>query len=170
MVFPALFTAGMSMVDATDGVLMVGAYGWALKQPMRKLMYNFIITAFSVLAALIIAALEVLDLIASRSAPTGPFLGMGGLSQSSFRRHGLRDYRRAWRVLGHVRHPNAAQIHGRYPYLALSLIGGSMVGRRNAANDSIFPPKYAHRHLKSFPNFTMMRGGEHVSWQVRGLR
>jgi len=32
MVFPALFTAGMSMVDATDGVLMVGAYGWALKQ------------------------------------------------------------------------------------------------------------------------------------------
>jgi len=61
------------MVDATDGVLMVGAYGWALKQPMRKLMYNFIITAFSVLAALIIAALEVLDLIASRSAPTGPF-------------------------------------------------------------------------------------------------
>jgi high-affinity nickel-transport protein len=29
LVFPALFTAGMSLVDSSDGVLMVGAYGWA---------------------------------------------------------------------------------------------------------------------------------------------
>jgi high-affinity nickel-transport protein len=29
LVFPALFTAGMSLVDTTDGVLMLGAYGWA---------------------------------------------------------------------------------------------------------------------------------------------
>ena len=28
LVFPALFTAGMSLVDSRDGVLMVGAYGW----------------------------------------------------------------------------------------------------------------------------------------------
>ncbi len=28
MVFPALFTAGMSLVDTTDGILMLGAYGW----------------------------------------------------------------------------------------------------------------------------------------------
>ena len=29
LVFPALFTAGMSLVDTTDSVLMLGAYGWA---------------------------------------------------------------------------------------------------------------------------------------------
>ncbi len=29
MVFPALFAAGMSLIDTTDGVLMLGAYNWA---------------------------------------------------------------------------------------------------------------------------------------------
>src|ERR1700681_573336 len=29
MVFPALFTAAMSLVDTSDGILMLGAYGWA---------------------------------------------------------------------------------------------------------------------------------------------
>ena len=29
MIFPALFTAGMTLIDTTDSVLMVGAYGWA---------------------------------------------------------------------------------------------------------------------------------------------
>jgi nickel/cobalt transporter (NiCoT) family protein len=37
MVFPALFTAGMSLIDSTDGVLMLGAYGWAFNKPIRKL-------------------------------------------------------------------------------------------------------------------------------------
>jgi high-affinity nickel-transport protein len=46
MVFPALFTAGMSAVDTTDGVLMLGAYGWAFNKPIRKLYYNMTITAF----------------------------------------------------------------------------------------------------------------------------
>lgn len=29
LAFPALFTAGMALIDTTDGVLMLGAYGWA---------------------------------------------------------------------------------------------------------------------------------------------
>jgi nickel/cobalt transporter (NiCoT) family protein len=37
LVFPALFTTGMSLVDTSDGVLMVGAYGWAFRNPIRKL-------------------------------------------------------------------------------------------------------------------------------------
>jgi len=37
LIFPALFTAGMTLVDTTDGVLMVGAYGWAFVNPLRKL-------------------------------------------------------------------------------------------------------------------------------------
>jgi high-affinity nickel-transport protein len=73
MVFPALFTAGMSLIDTTDGLFMVGAYGWALVKPMRKLIYNFTITLFSILVALIIGALEALNLIADRFALNGAF-------------------------------------------------------------------------------------------------
>ncbi len=49
LVFPALFTAGMSLMDTTDSVLMTGAYGWAFVNPVRKLWYNLTITAASVL-------------------------------------------------------------------------------------------------------------------------
>ncbi len=37
LVFPALFTAGMSLIDTTDSVLMLGAYGWAFVKPIRDL-------------------------------------------------------------------------------------------------------------------------------------
>ena len=63
MVFPALFTAGMSLVDTTDGVLMLGAYGWAFMKPIRKLYYNMTITAVSVVVAVMIGGLETLNLI-----------------------------------------------------------------------------------------------------------
>ena len=63
MVFPALFTAGMTLVDTTDSVLMVGAYGWAFLNPIRKLWYNLTITSVSVLVALLIGGLEALGLI-----------------------------------------------------------------------------------------------------------
>ena len=49
--FPALFTAGMTLIDTTDGVLMLGAYGWAFMKPIRKLYYNMTITAVSVVVA-----------------------------------------------------------------------------------------------------------------------
>ena len=51
LVFPALFTAGMTLMDTADSALMVGAYGWALKNPLRKLWYNLTITAASVAVA-----------------------------------------------------------------------------------------------------------------------
>ena len=60
LIFPALFTAGMALVDTTDSVLMVGAYGWAFVQPLRKLWYNLTITAVSVLVALLIGGIEAL--------------------------------------------------------------------------------------------------------------
>jgi nickel/cobalt transporter (NiCoT) family protein len=47
LVFPALFTAGMALVDTSDGVLMLGAYGWAFLNPVRKLFYNLTITGKS---------------------------------------------------------------------------------------------------------------------------
>jgi high-affinity nickel-transport protein len=73
MVFPALFTAGMSLIDTSDGLLMTGAYSWASVRPQRKLVYNFTVTLFSILVALIIGALEALNLVANRFALGGPF-------------------------------------------------------------------------------------------------
>ena len=58
LIFPLLFTAGMSLVDTTDGILMLGAYGWAFVKPMRKLYYNMVITLVSVLVALIVGGIE----------------------------------------------------------------------------------------------------------------
>jgi nickel/cobalt transporter (NiCoT) family protein len=63
LAFPALFTAGMALVDTTDSVLMTGAYGWAFVQPLRKLWYNLTITAVSVLVALLIGGVEALGLL-----------------------------------------------------------------------------------------------------------
>ena len=70
MAFPALFTAAMALVDTADGVMMLGAYGWALGEPSRKLGYNMVITAGSVLVALVIGTAEVLDLVAVPGAST----------------------------------------------------------------------------------------------------
>jgi high-affinity nickel-transport protein len=73
LVFPALFTAGMSLVDTTDSVLMLGAYGWAYAKPMRKLYYNMTITLISVVVALLVGGLEALGLLGRRFAFRGAF-------------------------------------------------------------------------------------------------
>jgi high-affinity nickel-transport protein len=71
LVFPVLFTAGMSLVDTGDGVLMVGAYGWAFVNPLRKLYYNLTITGVSVIVAVVVGAIETLGLIAEKLGLTG---------------------------------------------------------------------------------------------------
>ncbi len=66
LLLPALFAAGMSLVDTTDGVLMLGAYGWAYIRPIRKLYYNLTITLISVLIAFVIGGIEALGIVANR--------------------------------------------------------------------------------------------------------
>ena len=66
LIFPALFTAGMALVDTSDSVLMTRAYGWAFVNPLRKLWYNLTITAVSVLVALFVGGVEVLGLMADK--------------------------------------------------------------------------------------------------------
>jgi nickel/cobalt transporter (NiCoT) family protein len=73
MVFPALFTAGMALVDTTDSILMLGAYGWAFAKPLRKLYYNITITSVSVLVAVVIGGLETLGLVQSEYNLAGWF-------------------------------------------------------------------------------------------------
>jgi nickel/cobalt transporter (NiCoT) family protein len=62
LVFPILFAAGMSLIDTTDNILMLGAYGWAFVKPVRKLYYNLTITFVSVVVALVVGAIEALGL------------------------------------------------------------------------------------------------------------
>jgi high-affinity nickel-transport protein len=64
LAFPALFSAGMSLLDTTDGILMLGAYGWAFVKPIRKLYYNLTITVVSAVVAILIGGIETLGLIA----------------------------------------------------------------------------------------------------------
>ncbi|WP_159010092.1 HoxN/HupN/NixA family nickel/cobalt transporter [Bradyrhizobium sp. S69] len=73
LVFPALFTAGMSLVDTTDGVLMVNAYGWAFIKPIRKLYYNLTITLVSIVVALLIGSVEALGLLGDKFGLAGTF-------------------------------------------------------------------------------------------------
>jgi high-affinity nickel-transport protein len=73
MMFPALFTAGMALIDTTDSILMLGAYGWAFARPLRKLYYNITITSVSVLVALIVGGLETLGLVQGELHLSGPF-------------------------------------------------------------------------------------------------
>jgi len=73
LVFPALFTAGMTLVDTTDSILMLGAYGWAFVKPIRKLYYNMTITFVSVVVAVLVGGIEALGLAVDQFGLTGAF-------------------------------------------------------------------------------------------------
>ena len=73
LVFPALFTAGMTLLDTIDSMLMTETYGWACVDPLRKLWYNLTITAASVVVALFIGSVEALGLIADKLGLEGGF-------------------------------------------------------------------------------------------------
>lgn len=66
LVFPTLFAAGMTLIDTTDSVLMVKAYGWAFVNPVRKLYYNLTITFISVVVAVVIGGAMALGLVAEK--------------------------------------------------------------------------------------------------------
>lgn len=86
LVFPALFTAGMTLIDTTDSILMLGAYGWAFVKPIRKLYYNLTITAVSVMVAVVVGGLETLNLIGDQLGLTdgGGFWGAIGSLNENF--------------------------------------------------------------------------------------
>jgi high-affinity nickel-transport protein len=84
LVFPALFAAGMSLVDSTDNVLMLGAYGWAFVKPIRKLYYNITITAVSVVVAFAVGGIEALGLLVGRFHLTGRLWDLVGRLNDNF--------------------------------------------------------------------------------------
>jgi high-affinity nickel-transport protein len=64
LVFPALFAAGMVLIDTADSAVMTGAYGWALRDPRRKLNYNIAVTAVSVGVAIGVGGIELIGMLA----------------------------------------------------------------------------------------------------------
>ncbi|MGF6999641.1 HoxN/HupN/NixA family nickel/cobalt transporter [Paraburkholderia sp. GAS32] len=84
MVFPVLFSAGMSLIDTVDGHLMLGAYGWAYEKPLRKIYYNMTITLVSIVVAVVIGGIEALGLLAKQFSLTGPVWNAIGLLNANF--------------------------------------------------------------------------------------
>jgi high-affinity nickel-transport protein len=83
LVLPMLFAAGMSLIDTTDGVMMLGAYDWAFVKPIRKLYYNMTITLVSVHVAMFIGGIEALGLITDKLGWSGWFWdGVGTLTDN----------------------------------------------------------------------------------------
>jgi high-affinity nickel-transport protein len=71
---PILFTAGMTVMDTTDGLFMNLAYGWVFFNPVRKVYYNLAITGLSVAICFFIGGIEALSLLPQE---------IGGLSQTT---------------------------------------------------------------------------------------
>jgi nickel/cobalt transporter (NiCoT) family protein len=72
---PLLFAAGMSLMDTADGAFMSHAYGWAFANPVRKVYYNLTVTGLSVVAALLIGGIELMQVLASRMRLSEGFWG-----------------------------------------------------------------------------------------------
>src|SRR3984885_10352917 len=75
---PILFAAGMTMMDTTDGVLMSKAYNWAFLNPLRKIFYNITTTGLSIVVALVIGSIELLQVFITVGNLHGPFFDFIG--------------------------------------------------------------------------------------------
>jgi nickel/cobalt transporter (NiCoT) family protein len=89
MLFPALFAAGMALIDTTDGILMLGAYDWAFVKPIRKLYYNLIITLLAVVIAVVIGGIEALGLMKEQLNLSGGLWNIVGLLNANFNNIGF---------------------------------------------------------------------------------
>jgi nickel/cobalt transporter (NiCoT) family protein len=89
LVFPTLFAAGMSLVDTSDGILMLGAYEWAFVRPIRKLYYNLTITLVAVIVAVLIGGIEALGLLRDQLGLKGGFWSVIGSLNDNFNNLGF---------------------------------------------------------------------------------
>jgi high-affinity nickel-transport protein len=73
LVFPLLFTAGMSLMDSLDGLAMMKVYDWAMNDVIRKLFFNIFVTGASVFVALFVGTIEWIQVVSSEFNLTSPF-------------------------------------------------------------------------------------------------
>ena len=64
---PIIFAAGMSLMDALDGIFMTKAYSWAFTSPLRKIYYNITTTGLSIFVALVIGTVQVVGVLADNT-------------------------------------------------------------------------------------------------------
>jgi high-affinity nickel-transport protein len=103
LVFPLLFAAAMALIDTADGVLMAGAYRWAVIHPLRKLHYNMTITLMSIALALFIGAIELTVLATRLLGLSGPLAEVARGINESFNALGfgiIGAFAAAWLVSG----------------------------------------------------------------------
>jgi nickel/cobalt transporter (NiCoT) family protein len=80
LALPLLFAAGMALMDTADGAFMARAYGWAFSSPVRRVYYNLTVTALSVVVALAVGSVELLQVLGERLHLGGPvFAWLRGL-------------------------------------------------------------------------------------------
>lgn len=75
LILPILFTAGMTLFDSLDGILMNWAYEWAFAKPVRKVYYNLTVTIMSVAVAFLVAGVVLVGLLAERSQISSGLIG-----------------------------------------------------------------------------------------------
>jgi nickel/cobalt transporter (NiCoT) family protein len=83
LIFPILFTAGMCLLDTTDGSLMMAVYTQttAARDPFIVLYYSIVLSAVTVLVALVIGAIQVMTLIVNVTKAKGKFADEIGVIQ-----------------------------------------------------------------------------------------
>jgi high-affinity nickel-transport protein len=65
---PFIFAAGMSLMDALDGIFMTKAYGWAFTSPLKKIYYNITTTSISIFVALVIGTIQIINVLAEKTS------------------------------------------------------------------------------------------------------
>ena len=65
---PFIFAAGMSLMDALDGIFMTKAYSWAFTSPLRKIYYNITTTGLSIFVAFVIGTIQFVSVLSKHTA------------------------------------------------------------------------------------------------------
>lgn len=75
MLFPVLFTAGMCLLDTTDGALMMTLYTSTTlaRDQIAILYYSIVLTVITVAVAMVIGVIQLLTLILNVAGPSGRF-------------------------------------------------------------------------------------------------
>ncbi|KAI2636383.1 NicO-domain-containing protein [Hypomontagnella submonticulosa] len=75
LIFPLLFTAGMCMLDTTDGALMMSLYTSKAfaRDAVAILYYSIVLTGITVVVSAFIGVIQILSLAQNVAEPEGPF-------------------------------------------------------------------------------------------------
>ncbi len=81
LTLPLLFAAGMSAFDTFDSLLMTRAYSWSYRKPARRLYYNAVTTAMTVLVAMFVSTVYLAGLVGDHISAGGPLARYAALDE-----------------------------------------------------------------------------------------